>query len=371
MRILTVSNCRLTLHEGSGQVVLSFSQGLRDAGHTVDTFGPESYAFAGWMEPRARSARQVIGMLKFVLQKLKREKYDIIEIYGGEGWATFLWIKRFIVGRPMLVFHSNGVEPHVESVFRGIDMTGHPWWHIDQTAMMRRGFSAADYLVTVGNYDRDFVIREELLPPARVLTIHPGLNPVFLDQPIVEKKEQVIGFCGTWMPRKGSSVIASALPHVLRAHVSAKLLLVGVGKQFRKEEWFPADVCSQIDVVPFVYDKSQLLDCYKRMQVSLMPSHYESFGLVAVEAMAGGVALVANKTGIVAELTHGKEAWILEDNSADNLTAALLHLLANDDLRRDIAYLGWKFAQHLTWENASTQLESQYSTWLRGFNGNS
>lgn len=192
MRILTVSNCRLTLHEGSGQVVLSFSQELRDAGHIVDSFGPDSYAFAGWMEPRARAPRQVVGMLKFISGKLKSE------IYGGEGWATFLWIKRFIVGRPMLVFHSNGVEPHVESVFRSIDMTGHPWWHIDQTAMMRRGFSAAYYLVTVGNNDRDFVIREKLLAPERVLTIHPDLNPVFLKQPILEKNEQVIGFSGTW-----------------------------------------------------------------------------------------------------------------------------------------------------------------------------
>lgn len=364
MRILTVSNCMLSQHEGSGQVVLNFSSGLRHAGHTVDAFGPDSYSLANWVDPRARSLRQVAGMLPFTLRQLRKHSYDILEIYGGEGWLTFLWLSKFLKKRPLLVFHSNGVEPHVESVFRSTSMIRHPWWHVNQTSLMNAGFRAADYLVTVSNFDREFALEQGYLPPEKVVTIHPGLHPTFHNQPFVAHREPVIGYCGNWIPLKGSLIIAEALPHVLRSHRDSRLLLVGVGNQFQKQDWFPDDVLGQVEVVPFVTEKSTLKDLYKRMQIAIMPSYFESFGLAAAEAMATGAALVANRIGIASELKHGKEAWIIDGSESNSLAKAICGMLADPILRTSISEGGWRFSQRLKWESAQAKLEFHYAAWL-------
>jgi glycosyltransferase involved in cell wall biosynthesis len=364
MRILTLSNCHLRASDGSGQVILALAEGLRARGHEVHLFGPDDFEVFRWMRPRANSYRQTLGMSQFALRKLARERYDMVEIYGGEGWLTFECLRRGVRMRPWLVSHSNGLEPHAYQHLAASGEVRYPWWHMNQAPWMARGFRAADGLVVVSDFERSFALRERYQAPERVVTVRPGLHPQFTGLEFEPERSPVIGFCGSWLPRKGIELLRLALPSALRSFPTARALLVGVGVEFRVGDWFPADVAARIDAVPWVHERASLVQLYRRMSIALLPSFYESFGLAAAEAMACSAAVVVSQNGFGAELRDGQDALVLDDPRPETLIQAIVRLLAYEPLRRRIAASGHRRVQGLRWEASIAQLDATYRRWF-------
>ena len=70
----------------------------------------------------------------------------------------------------------------------------------------------------------------------------------------------------------------------------------------------------------------------------LLPSRTEALPLVAMEAMAAGVPVLAARTGGIPELvTHAETGWLVSPDRPDELASAIVHLLAHPELRRDLA----------------------------------
>ena len=70
----------------------------------------------------------------------------------------------------------------------------------------------------------------------------------------------------------------------------------------------------------------------------VIPSLYEPFGIVALEALAGGAPLIAARTGGLAELIDGTGAGLLfEPGNADELAACIERVLADRRLADDDA----------------------------------
>src|SRR5437764_917752 len=113
MRILSIANVALSKSEGSGQIVLGIVRGLRNAGHQVALFGPDDYEAFRWMHPRARHYRLAIGMRHLVSEQLRSNRYDLVQIFGSEGWLALKYLRlRSKRKRPMCILFSNGLEPH-------------------------------------------------------------------------------------------------------------------------------------------------------------------------------------------------------------------------------------------------------------------
>lgn len=364
MRILTLSNCHLRPSDGSGQVILALTEGLRARGHEVHLFGPDDFEVFGWMRPRANSYRQTLGMRQFALRKLARQRYDVLEIYGGEGWLTFECLRRDGRNRPWLVSHSNGLEPHAYQHLAVAGEFRHRWWQMNQAPWMARGFRAADGLVVISDFDRCFALSERYQLPERVVIVRPGLHPQFTGLEFEPERSPVIGFCGSWLPRKGIEVLRLALPSALRSFPAARALLVGVGAGFRVTDWFPADVAARIDAVPWVVERASLVQLYRRMSIALMPSLYEGFGLVAAEAMACSAAVVVSRSGFGAELRDGQDGLVLDDLRPEALIQAIVRLLADEPLRGRIAASGHRRVQGLRWETSIAQLDATYRQWF-------
>lgn len=364
MRILTLSNCQLRASEGSGGIVLTMAEGLRQRGHTVDLVGPDDYEVAQWFRPRAISYRQACGMHRFVTQTLRRRSYDILEIYGGEAGPTFRRLRRNS-SRPLLISHSNGLEPHVHRCLAGIEDTKPRWWQFDRSPWMAAGFRAADGIVVLSEFDREYGLHEGYQPPDRIATVTPGLHDAFIGLPLRVEREPVIGFCGNWLPRKGIKLIAEALPRVLREFPAARALLVGVGAKFSATEWFPADVLPRIEALPWVEGRPELIRQYQRMSCALMPSYYESFGLVAAEAMACGAVAIASKSGFGTSLHSGEDSLVVDPLTAEGLERAIRTVITDDALRRRLAAAGHNRAQTMGWAPAIEKLEKTYLGWLR------
>lgn len=366
MRILSLSNCPLDESLGSGYVALRYARGLRERGHHVDLLGPADY------EPLRRlrrgiSYRQALGMAATGLRRAGG--YDVIETWGGEAWLAFGLLARRPRRRFLLVSHSNGLETHCAEILREAEDAGRlapsrRWFQLDQSALFERAFRTADALVTVAELDRRYALDRGYAPPDRILAINNPLPDEYLDLPVDFQRPPVIGYCGSWIPRKGVALIVSALPPLLRDFPDWRLTLVGVGDGFRAGEHFPADILPRIEVVPFAERGTGLRALYQSFSIVVLPSVYESFGLAGAEAMACGAALVAARTGFASGLRDGEEAMLLPEPTPQALRGALEALVRDEDLRRTVACGGYRRVQTMRWDGAIDTVEAAYLRWL-------
>lgn len=365
MRILTLSNCDLVRSQGSGYVIMQYADGLRDLGHQVDLVSPQESIL--WPKcQKARSLRLAFGMWRKAATLVKMLKPDVVEFYGGEAWLATDRLSR-VEHRPYkIVAHSNGLEPFVDEtlalagVYNTADGKPPRWYQGKLRLPVAKAFTRADAIVTVSQPEADYAVRRQFRPPERVLAIDNALGADFLDQPFIPERPKTIGYCGSWIARKGVALLATDLRRVLEERPDWRVHLVGVGSDFRPEEYFPAAVCGRIAVTGFVSDKNELRAIYGSWAIAVMPSIYESFGLVAAEAMACGCALVANRTGFAAELREGEHALLLAEPQPPHLYAAVMRLVKEASLRREIAAKGWLRVQGLRWSENISKLEAFY-----------
>ncbi|WP_017326318.1 glycosyltransferase family 4 protein [Synechococcus sp. PCC 7336] len=372
MKILTLSNCPLKESLGSGYVILKYCQGLRSLGHEVDVYGPESFELFPFLQGKGKIDRLTIGMLLFALRKIRTKNYDIIELYGAQSWLT-AWVFSRIPKRNFItISHSNGIENHVSeqlSEYQSSQLTRKPW-SIDRSVLYEKAFTAVDGIVTVSQFDLDYARRQDYQPASAAVAIENPLPDSFLGLSVQFERQPKIGFCGSWIDRKGIQTIQADMPKLLREFPHCQFMLIGVGESFRKEEVFPEDVCDRITAIAYVDDRDRLQKLYEQFSISIVPSLYESFGLVTSEAMACGVAVVATKTGFAAHLKHRENAMLLDRSRSPQLYEATRSLLLDEALRRSIAEKGYRRVQSLRWDTAIKTLESTYLNWLDSYRKN-
>ncbi len=373
MKILSISNCPLLEFQGSGYAILNFSQALRDRGHQVDLYSPENFELFH-TSVRAKQYRQALGMLFFVLYKISKNYYDIIEFYGAESWLTVSILSKIRKRQFSLVSHSNGIEPHVTEemlkYFNNKSIDGNPrkWYQLDQSWLFEKAFTEVDGIVTVSEYDRNYALKQNYQDDSHILTIEHGLPKGFIDLKVEFSRKPIVGYCGSWIARKGIKTIQTDVPRLLREFPNCSFKLIGVGSHFQKEAFFNSEICSRIEIIPFVENKGELQNIYQSISILIVPSIYESFGLVIAEAMACGCAVVANNTGWAASLKQGEEAMIIEEPVSPLLYKSVKELLLNESLRLQIAKAGYQRVQSLRWDSAVDRLEKIYQKWLKELN---
>ncbi|HEX8140333.1 MAG TPA: glycosyltransferase family 4 protein [Pyrinomonadaceae bacterium] len=369
MRILSISNCHLLEYQGSGYAILHFSQGLRDRGHEVDLFGPDSFMPFPSLR-KARSYQQALGMVYFTLRQLSNKQYDVVEFYGAQSWLIISLLRRMPRRKFLVVSHSNGLETHYNTLrvrhFGSTSLDGKPskWYQVNQTPLFERAFTQADGLVTVSEFDHSYAMKNGYQDNSRIITIEYGLRNDYLGLRAKLDRKPVIGYCGRWEAGKGTNIIYKDITQILVDFPDCSFKLIGVGKDFTKESVFPASLCSRIDVIPFVENKQKLQDIYQSISILVVPSIYESFGLVTAEAMACGCAVVASRTGFAFNLKNGEEAMLLDEPRSPHLYNAVEQLLKDEPLRLRIAQGGYIRVQNLRWDIAVKRLEDTYHRWL-------
>lgn len=108
-------------------------------------------------------------------------------------------------------------------------------------------------------------------------------------------------------------------------------------------------------------DQESLPYYYSAADVVVVPSHYESFGMVALEAMACSTPVVASQVGGLAFLVQdGTTGFVIPDGEPEILGDRLKELILNPDLRDRLGQQAHLLAQSYSWERIASEIQSVY-----------
>ncbi len=108
-------------------------------------------------------------------------------------------------------------------------------------------------------------------------------------------------------------------------------------------------------------DQDILVYYYSAAEMVVMPSHYESFGMVALEAMACGTPVVASKVGGLAFIVQdGQTGFLVPDGDAEALAEKIRLLLKDRELRHRLGAEATQWARRFGWPIIARQIVALY-----------
>ncbi len=150
----------------------------------------------------------------------------------------------------------------------------------------------------------------------------------------------------------GIEYLIKGFATVEKRYKDARLLIVGDGPLRAKLKRLTCQLgCEKkIEFVGSI-SHAQVPDFLNLMDIFVMPSVEESFGVAALEASACGLPVVASNTGGIPEVVlHNKTGFLIPPKDHYSLAAAIAKLIENQDLRRKFGEEGRKFvSQRYDW----------------------
>ena len=212
---------------------------------------------------------------------------------------------------------------------------------------------AGDLIVTAAKSEKEKIIAFYGLPPEKVSVIPCGVDrtlfrPLESAETRAENKEQsgierssekIILSVGRIEPVKGFDLLINAAG-LLPAEENFKVLIIGGDEESRapvarlKETAVRLGIPGKVEFTGVV-DHHKMPFYYNEAAITVLPSHYESFGLVALESIACGTPVVAGPVGIIPELFAAPGCsslvCLVPDRSPETWAAGINQMLIRSD----------------------------------------
>ena len=295
------------------------------------------------------------------------EPYAIVHShYWQSGWAGGIVARQLDVPHAVM-FHTLG-----EVKNRARVSEEEPRLRIHHERAIARRATA---IVTASNHERELLERYYAADPALMHTVPCGVD---LDRFRPRDRAACRAALGLpasspvllWVGRleklKGVDILIDAVAQLdqpdvtlvivggdeharnLRAELEAQAVAAGIGANVRFEGAVPHDA---------------LPAYYCAADVCVVPSYYESFGLVAVEAMACGTPVVASRVGgLVSTVTDGVTGYLIPWRCPEPFAEKLEVLLYNPELRANFSRAARRSVERFRWSSVALQLASVYDT---------
>jgi glycosyltransferase involved in cell wall biosynthesis len=161
----------------------------------------------------------------------------------------------------------------------------------------------------------------------------------------IAESTRLVLFVGNLEPRKQVDVLIQAMAEVRRGIPSAELVIVGSGESAGVLDQTEAllRLARNLDLLAAVHfpgrvEDERLLDFYAAADVFALPSSSEAQGIVALEAMACGLPVVATAVGGLLEtIDAGRTGHLVPSGDIAALAVCVLELLENEPHRQAVA----------------------------------
>jgi len=241
----------------------------------------------------------------------------------------------------------------------------------------------ADRLIAATPAEQEQLVELYDADPTMIDVISPGVDTErFRPVPPQEAKlhighpidHQTIVFAGRIEPLKGIDTLLEAVALIRKRHPevmrNTSVTIIGGDpwaddlddEMARLQEM--RTVLGLHDLVTFAGAKDQtvLPYYYAAAAMVVVPSHYESFGMVALEAMAMGTPVIASEVGGLAYLVQdGRTGYHIPTHDPEALAARIFTLLVNATTRRQLGRQAYLHAQNFKWSRIVQKMMGVYA----------
>lgn len=321
---------------------------LQDAGMSVKVYGSAAKETAPVTTIPLRTNMPLITSLEYCASFIRREKGSILMACNEPSVAGFA------PDRTVVRFEWETPLPRYWKL---------PGW-------LPR-FQRARYLF-LSESDREEFLHEHSLIPRESTSVIPYYVDSQLFKPATRALSAShaalrIGFAGQWVPRKGIAALLDAWPRVKAQVPSAQLELAGGPAMWKTAEPVPgAEECATLAKsmeaagllrIIGALPRTRMRDFWSSLDIAVVPSLYEPFGLVALEAMACGVPVVASAIGGLKEIVQeGTSGLFVAPGDSSALAQALSTLLTDERLRLRLAEGARRRAEEFSQARRSVEL---------------
>lgn len=253
-----------------------------------------------------------------------------------------------------------------------------------------RLISEADIITTPSSSDRQYLKYLYGANESKMVEVPPGVNTELfypVDKNIAKEKigvnpqEKIIVFVGRIEPLKGIDAILYALKILQQKapDLQIRLLIIGGDITQHIKQWSPQlkqleslrRILKISELVDFVGQQPQnrLRDYYNAAEIVVMPSHYESFGMAAAEAMACGVPVITTNVTGISDLIDDRHSTLISTvNNPLLLAEQMEKLLTNPSLYEQIRTSLTTNIQELRWEVVAKKVDTIYTNLVNANN---
>ncbi|MGD9035552.1 MAG: glycosyltransferase family 4 protein [Syntrophobacterales bacterium] len=343
---------------GGERYSVDLARGLRDSGHEVHVFAHRYEPMRGVSFHSVAVPLKPFGLQNWLFAQnvrhaLSKNEFDIVngisqiypqDIYRlGDGihkhWLT--------VRRPRMFSH----------VYDKISPRHRLLLHLE-----KKIFSPGNYKRIIANSElcKQHAIKYYKVPPQLVDVIFCGVDFAIFNSSVRNEGAQlriffgigreliVVLFVGTNYERKGLDTVLQGISR-LRDKEKYRLLVVGKGNIPRYQRL--AQKLGLQEITVFCGYQEHMPPFYGAADIFLLPSYYDPFGNVCLEAMACGLPVITTReTGVSELMAHGKSGFVM-DHPGDIFTLAnWLEALEDPELRRSMGAEAQEQAAFLTIE---------------------
>ncbi len=279
-----------------------------------------------------------------------------------------------LIGSPDVFLATDHLLPRLakaSSVFLLADVTflTHPEMH----SVMNRGYlrimmphflRAADRVITISSCSLERAVAYYPLVKRKIHVVYPGVPswaaPVDDGAALRAVRERLalparfLLYVGMIEPRKNLATLVDAFA---RAHLGGVGLVIA-----GRTGWMSSAIFEQVrrlalehlvTFAGFVPDED-LPALYSAAEAFVFPSVYEGFGLPVLEAMACGAPVICSNASSLPEVA-GDAAVLLPPRDADSWARAMVEIVGNPGLKRDLGERGLRRSARFTWRAAADQ----------------
>ncbi len=244
----------------------------------------------------------------------------------------------------------------------------------EREVVEREAMLTADRIVAFSGHERDAMARLYGADPARVMLAPCGVDLAKfrpMDQKDARSKlglngEKVLLYVGRVEPLKGLDLLVETAAQMEIGEENVRMMVVGGGgpgdpetdrvRRLAEER----QVHGLIDFVGRV-DHDELPLYYNAADVCVMPSYYESFGLVALESMACGTPVVATRVGGLPTLVHhGHTGYLKSWRCPEAFANSVEMIISSSRLQESLGTAARRRAELMGWDNVASMISAEY-----------
>jgi len=183
----------------------------------------------------------------------------------------------------------------------------------------------------------------------------------------ITKNELIIGMIGRYCQQKGHRYLIESFKKILKEVPEARLFIAGHGNnEYKKEIIELAKNLGVSEKIIFEGYRDDVINLMNQFDVFVLPSLWEGFGLVFLEAMSVAKPIVATDVGPISEVViNGETGYLVEPKNFDVLAEKIIILLKDIELRNKMGLSGKeRLEKQFTIEKMISETEKVYDHWL-------